>query len=213
MISIQKIMFLANNTAIRSSFLGYEETRKSHQMLYGMLVNMGFRNLYLLDHSIGVASFAMRLSRRLGFPHHQVNLIIKASLLHDIGKLNIPGTLLSKPTFLTAAEYEMVKTHPGLGAALLTEHSDTQALPQIVRHHHERFDGQGYPDHLAGEQIEIETRVVSIADAIDAMRSNRPYRRALSRQQIVNELHKGSQLQFDPFLVEPAILTLKEIGA
>ncbi len=177
-----------------------------------MLANMGLRNPYLLDHSIGVASFAMRLSRRLGFPHHQVNLIIKASLLHDIGKLSLPGTLLSKPTFLTAAEYEMVKMHPEVGAALLTEHPDTHALTRIVRHHHERFDGQGYPDQIAGDQIEIETRVISIADTVDAMRTNRPYRRALSLEQIIVELHGHANTQFDPYLVEPAILILKEMA-
>ena len=161
--------------------MGHAETRTSHQMLYEMLASMGLCNPNLLARSIDVASFAMRLSRRLGLPQPQVNLIIKASLLHDIGKLSIPGYILSKPTFLTAMEYETVKTHPGLGAALLTEHPDTQALPQIVRNHHEHFDGRGYPDQITGEQIEIETRVISIADAIYAMRSNRPYRRALSR--------------------------------
>jgi len=172
---------------------------------------VGLRDPYLLFHSLGVANFATKLARRMELHEEQVELIRRGSLLHDIGKSGVPQDILSKSALLTPEEYEIVKTHPALGAALLDDYPDFQPLMPIVRHHHEFFNGKGYPDKIAGNDIRIEARIVSVAETIDAMRSDFPYRRARSAQQITIELRKCASTQFDPLVVEPAIQILKEM--
>ena len=190
----------------------YQKTRKSNEGLSETLTRiMGQWDPYLIAHSHNVANFATKLALRLGLRQDQIDLISRSSQFHDIGKIGIHKDILSKPAKLLPNEYEIVKSHPGLGAALLQECPDAYALIPIVRHHHEFFNGRGYPDKIAGNQIEIEARVVSLADAIDAMLSDRPYRPALSLQHIIGELHKFSNIQFDPLLIEPAIQILNEI--
>lgn len=171
---------------------------------------MDLANPELLHHSIRVANLAAKIAQRLGLTEKQVELIIRVSLFHDIGKLGLSQTILSKPGPLAPLEYESIKTHPDLGAALLRECSDSHSLIPIVRHHHEYFDGNGYPDGIRGSQIEIEARIISIADAIDSMRSERPYRQALSLPQIIRELRRCAGTQFDPLVVETAIVILVE---
>jgi putative nucleotidyltransferase with HDIG domain len=135
----------------------------------------------------------------------QVELIRKGALLHDIGKLGIPVEILGKPCRLTAEEYEVVKRHAVLGVELIRKSSSLQSLVPIVRHHHEFFNGMGYPDHLMGAQIPIEARIVSVADAIEAMSSERPYRKALTMSAVMNELRAQAGSQFDPQVVDAAI--------
>lgn len=212
MSTIQKIISRTNDAVYRSSVIYYQKTRKSNDGLSETLTRlMGQWDPYLIAHSHNVSNFATKLAQRLGLRPEQIDLINRSSQFHDIGKIGVPKDILSKPARLLPNEYDIVKSHPGLGAALLQECPDAYALIPIVRHHHEFFNGRGYPDRISGSQIEIEARVVSLADAIDAMLSDRPYRRALSMQQIIAELHRYSDIQFDPILVEPAIQILVEI--
>jgi len=134
----------------------------------------------------------------------------KASLLHDIGKLGISETILLKPGKLTKEEYDIVKTHVTLGADLLEASHALEDLIPIIRHHHERYDGLGYPDGLKGDQIQLEARILSVADAVVAMASDRPYRRGLDNQEIIDEIEKFSGTQFDPLVVKIFVEILKD---
>jgi len=169
------------------------------------------RDPYVLGHSRGVTEFAVKLAKRLGLHEKQVELVRRGSLLHDIGKLGISQDILAKPAPLTADEYKIIKTHPGLGAALLEKSPHLRPLIPIVRHHHESYNGEGYPDRIANNQITIEARIVSVADAIEAMSSDRPYRKARSTEYILKELQRCSNTQFDPLVASTAMQILKEM--
>lgn len=214
MSTIQEVILQTNETIIRSGTAYHQRSWKSDARLWDVLARvMDLSNHDLLNHSIRVSNFAAQIARRLGLTIEAVELIIRASLFHDIGKLAISQSILAKPGSLTPKEYRIVKTHTELGAALLQECSDACQLIPIVRHHHEFFNGKGYPDRISGHEIEIEARIISVADAIDTMNSDRPYRRALPIQQIITELHKSAGTQFDPLVVEAAIPILKEIAS
>jgi putative nucleotidyltransferase with HDIG domain len=171
---------------------------------------MGLRDPFLLTHSLNVAVFAVKVARRLGICEEQVDIVRRSSMLHDIGKLGVSQDLLSKPAGLTEPEYEILKTHPARGAALLQECPEYQALIPIVRHHHEFFNGRGYPDGLAGEQIEIEARIVALAEVVAALSIDSPYRKACSMKKIINELNRCAGTQFDPLIVKVAIEILRD---
>ncbi|MGD9094123.1 MAG: diguanylate cyclase, partial [Anaerolineales bacterium] len=160
------------------------------------------RDPYVLGHSKQVANYAVLLAQRLGLPQRKIELVRKAGLLHDIGKLGISESILFKPDKLTKQEYEIVKRHAELGADLLeTSHALSELVP-IIRHHHEYFDGSGYPDKLVGHAIPVEARILAVADAVEAMVSDRPYRRGLTENEIIEELQRCSGKQFDPLVVK-----------
>jgi HD-GYP domain-containing protein (c-di-GMP phosphodiesterase class II) len=129
---------------------------------------------------------------------------------HDIGKLKIPSDLLNKTTALTAEEFEIMKQHPAIGEALLRPIKRLRPILPAVRHHHERWDGRGYPDGIKAEEIPIEARIIGIVDSFDAMISNRPYRKALSVPEAISELVKNSGTQFDPDLVKVFLKIIRE---
>jgi HD-GYP domain-containing protein (c-di-GMP phosphodiesterase class II) len=127
-----------------------------------------------------------------------------AANVHDIGKIQIPAEILSKPGRLTEIEFEMIKTHPVTGSKLLKNVTFTWPIADIVRQHHERIDGSGYPDGLVGDQILMEARVVAVADVMEAMASHRPYRAALGIDAALEELRAGSGTRYDPTVVAAA---------
>jgi diguanylate cyclase (GGDEF)-like protein/putative nucleotidyltransferase with HDIG domain len=178
----------------------------------GLLVTLSeiidLRDPYVLGHSKQVSRYAAEIAKILGLNEKQVDLIRRAGLLHDIGKLGVPMEILTKPGKLTAAEYEIIKNHAALGGDLVTSSPSLRPLASIIRHHHEFFDGAGYPDQLAGNQIAIEARIISVSDAIEAMISDRPYRRASKIGKIMEELQRCSGNQFDPLVVKAAIQIL-----
>ena len=167
------------------------------------------RDPNVLGHSKRVTSFAIRLAEMMGLNPKQVELIHKASLLHDIGKLGISSEILKKPGKLTPSEFETVKKHATLGGNLIKNSPSLLPLFSIVRHHHEFFNGDGYPDSLTGDQISIEAKIVSVADAVEAMASDRPYRKRLATEQIIAELKRCSGTQFDPYVTNAAIQLLE----
>ena len=160
------------------------------------------RDPYVLGHSEQVTRYATLVAQSVGLDKQHVENIRKSGLLHDIGKLGIPEHILLKPSRLTDDEYRIVKEHVVLGAEILETTPSLHELIPIVRHHHERFDGRGYPDGLTGEEIPIGARIVAVADAVEAMASDRPYRRALPLKKIIKELQNNSGTQFDPGLVK-----------
>ncbi len=165
---------------------------------------------HVLGHSIRVADFAVRIARCMGLHERQVELIRSASMLHDIGKLGISGEILSKPSKLTLEEYESVKKHVTLGVTLIDKSPSLRALAPIIGSHHEHFDGNGYPKGLRGREIPLEARIIAACDAIETMNSDRPYRKRLTTDKIVEELQRCSGTQFDPLVVQAAIATIAE---
>ncbi len=157
-----------------------------------------FRDPYTAGHQSAVADLSLRIAVELGQAADEVAAIGLGASVHDIGKIAVPAEILSRPGRLSAYEFEMVKAHCQVGYDIL---GDTRLPPQIadiVLHHHERLDGSGYPDHLAGTQISVAARIVAVADVFDAMASHRPYRPAAGQAAALAELRAGSGIRYDP---------------
>ncbi|HEX4992389.1 MAG TPA: HD domain-containing phosphohydrolase, partial [Rubrobacteraceae bacterium] len=154
------------------------------------------------EHLKAVSRLASRIGSSMSLPRDRLDALALGALLHDVGKIGVPDEILHKPGPLTDKEYETIKRHPVLGAEMLAPVEKlAQAIP-AVRHHHERFDGRGYPDGLRGEQIPLTARVVSVADAFDSMIRDRPYGYGISRQAALEEVERNSGTQFDPRVVK-----------
>ena len=160
------------------------------------------KDVYTRGHTQRVSELALRVGQELRLPHEQLRVLSRAAMLHDIGKIGVPDSILGKPGPLTPEEYEIIKEHPGRGHAIIKDVRSLQAEVGGVRHHHERWDGAGYPDGLAGEAIPLEARVIAVADVFDALTSPRPYRGAWSRERAVALIHEQSGAQFDPRCVD-----------
>ena len=160
------------------------------------------RDDYTGDHSSHVVELAGRVSRRLDCDAEQVSAIEQVAVLHDIGKVGIPDAILRKAGALTPDEWEIMRRHPILGAAIVERASALADLAPAIRAGHENWDGSGYPDGLAGEAIPLAARVVLACDAWDAMTSDRPYRRALSDENAMSELHRHRGVMFWPPAVD-----------
>jgi diguanylate cyclase (GGDEF)-like protein/putative nucleotidyltransferase with HDIG domain len=162
----------------------------------------------MAGHSQRVAVHAVALAEDLNLPPLRVDAIRQAAYLHDIGKIGVPDGILGKVGRLTAEEYEAIKQHVQLGVQLLESCPQLSHLAPIVRYHHERWDGHGYPDGVQGGRIPIEARILSLGDAVDAMASGRAYRAAMNRDEIIAELRRAASAQLDPHLCEVYIRIL-----
>ncbi len=160
------------------------------------------RDFYTKGHSQAVSNYAGRIATKMGFPKETVKLFKRMTLLHDIGKLGIKDTILNKQGSLTQEEWEIMKKHPIIGEEILKPVLGEEEMLSIVRGHHERYDGTGYPDRLSQDKINIFASIVSVADAYHAMTSHRSYRSALSREHAIEELKKNSGTQFNPKIVQ-----------
>jgi diguanylate cyclase (GGDEF)-like protein/PAS domain S-box-containing protein len=168
------------------------------------------KDRYMRGHQERASLWAAALAEDMGLPSEQVRNIRIAGLLHDIGKVSINDGILNKPGKLTEEEFAKVKRHAPLGAEImLSEAEALQQLAAIVRYHHEHFDGTGYPDGLAGEQIPLEARIMSVVDVFDAMTHERSYRKALSREEAIAEIERGAGTQFDPAVVKAFLALAK----
>lgn len=159
------------------------------------------KDTYTRNHSRNVARYAVVLGERLGLSSEELLNINYGAILHDIGKIGIPEVILNKPGRLGTDEFQLIKTHPTIGVNILAPIDFLGEAIDVVRHHHERYDGNGYPYGLKGESIPYAARIVGIADAWDAMTSHRSYRHALTVEAAVRELQDGSGGQFDPVMV------------
>lgn len=159
------------------------------------------KDLYTKGHSVRVAEYAVLIAEALELPLERVRRIEYAALLHDIGKVGVSRRVLSKQSRLSDDEYSEIKRHPQMGAHIVADVPYLADLVPFIEHHHERIDGRGYGDGVAGDDIPLEARILAVADSYDAMTSVRPYRDAMSHEDALAELHKGSGTQFDPELV------------
>jgi len=158
------------------------------------------RDPYTLGHSARVAKVAGWLGEALGYNDTDLRDLKLGALLHDIGKLSVPDSVLFKPARLSKEEFEEIMGHPASGDGMICESGANDVICQIVKHHHENYDGSGYPEGLAGDEIPLSARVVRLADAFDAMYSKRPYRDKMTIMYIRDELDKGAGAEFDPEL-------------
>jgi diguanylate cyclase (GGDEF)-like protein/putative nucleotidyltransferase with HDIG domain len=156
------------------------------------------RDPYVGGHAAKVADYAIAIAHELNVPEHRLESLRQAGFLHDIGKIGISEQVLHKPDKLTSEEYEYVKKHAALGAEFLETCRGLRHLAPFVRHHHERWDGKGYPDRLKGEEIELEARILAVCDSAEAMASDRPYRKGMSLDEMIEEIRRCAGTQFDP---------------
>ncbi len=164
---------------------------------------------YTYGHSNRVAWYSVIIGKRIGLPADKLLILEKAALLHDIGKINVPDYILQKDNKLTSKEYQTVKMHAVIGYEILKTMTDIEDLYLTARHHHERYDGAGYPDGLKGMEIPLFARIVAVADTFDAMTSDRPYRKALDKETVIKELRHASDTQLDPYLCDIMIELIK----
>ena len=179
-----------------------EARPRALSIIYALAATVDAKDHYTYGHSRKVSDYSVAIAEALNLPSDRIATIRAASLLHDIGKVGIPDSILSKEGPLTDEEWEPVRIHPKLGVEILRHIIDlVNCLPAIL-HHHEHYDGKGYPSGLKGDSIPLEGRILAIADAYDAMTSPRPYREQLSPQSAIEELRRCAGTQFDPELVE-----------
>ncbi len=170
------------------------------------------RDQYNGDESRDLARVVAAMAERLEMGERQADALALATVLHDIGKIGVPDAVLNKRDKLSSEEIDMIRQHPEIGRRIMQEAEQIQDLVAAILYHHERWDGQGYPEQLKGEEIPLMARIVGIFDAYRAMSSNRPYRQAMDCAQIIDEMRKGAGTQFDPGLVELFIDIIQEDG-
>ena len=163
-------------------------------------------------HDGRVAHLAVDIGRQIGMPASELEVLGRAGLLHDVGKLGIPASILDKPAALTEAEWRIMRTHPELGLAILGATGRITREMLAVLYHHERMDGAGYPHGLAASEIPIEARIVAVADTFDALTSDRPYRRALTHSDALRRVRREAGEHLDPTLVG-ALLRSQAVNA
>jgi len=192
---------LLESTQAEGSASGAGQAERNAELLKQVTAAVETQDRYTIGHARRVARNAALVASGMGLSDEEVATVRAAATLHDIGKLDVPREILNKPGKLTPEEFEVIKHHAADGAALVACLGDAE-LTTIVRHHHERVDGTGYPDGLAGHQIPIGARILAVADTFDAIVSPRPYRPAATHKRAIDVLHEGSGTHFDPDVVK-----------
>jgi energy-coupling factor transport system substrate-specific component len=192
--------------------LAEQQVRMGNESVIAMTKALFVKDRDTGEHSHRVAFYASKLGEKYGFSEDEIRNLRKAAILHDIGKIAVPDAVLNKPAKLTDEEYEIIKSHAPVGADILKGFTMIRHVQAGARYHHERYDGKGYPDGLSGEDIPLYGRIISIADAYDAMTAKRVYRNALDMDQVIGELKRCRGTQFDPDLTD-LFLQLIEEGA
>lgn len=179
-----------------------KKTAENNRLFLGIVKSLAAaidaKDTYTNGHSVRVAEYSREIAKRAGFDADMQQRIYITGLLHDVGKIGIPDAIINKEGKLNDEEYDIIKTHPEKGSTILRNIKEMPELTIGARWHHERFDGKGYPEGLKGKSIPEEARIIAIADAYDAMTSNRSYRRSLPQDVVRNEIEKGKGAQFDP---------------
>lgn len=210
--SLLLVVFLT----ILLSFDALKIMRSQQQKIEGLMgIRLAFASLidlkdsYTEGHSTHVRDLTRQFLEYLKLPSTEIEEITTAAELHDIGKIGVPDSILKKPGKLNEEEFLEIKKHPARGADAVKSLPGFDVISKVIRHHHERYDGTGYPDGLSADKIPFGSRMLSIIDAYDAMIYSRPYREAMKRKDTLNVLEEGTGKQFDPFLVSSFIKFLQ----
>ena len=202
---MKKSALAVENMALYESMIG-----NFYGILRSLVNALEAKDLYTGKHSERVTKFAVRIAHKMGCNVTQVEALQTVGYLHDIGKIGIADSIRNKPSGLTPEEYELVKKHPAIGESIVAELGLRPEERAIIRHHHERWDGKGYPDGLAGHDIPTLARIVVVADAYDAMTSKRAYRDTMSRVEALGELRRNRGKQFDAEVVDAFMETVEK---
>ncbi len=179
--------------------------------LQALVAAVDAKDSYTARHSMAVTDYAVATGRRLGLNEHDLKSLERVGLLHDVGKIGTPESILLKPAGLSDEEWQVVREHPEMGGHIVETIPFLAHLMPVVRSHHERWDGLGYPDRLKGDKIPLLARVLAVADAFDAMTSDRPYRKGMPTSSAAEEMVQGKGVQFDPDVVD-ALLSAVAAG-
>ena len=194
---LEKASFSIENLALYENI--YENLFST---LYAFVETIEARDPYTKQHSASVSKFAMSIAKENGCSQEEISKLDISGNLHDIGKIGIPDSILLKPGRLTDEEYEIIKKHPVIGSNIIGHLGMWTEEQEIIRHHHEKFDGTGYPDRLKGEEIPFLARILSVADVYDALTTHRSYRRRMSNKAAADIIKENSGSQFDPEIVD-----------
>ncbi|MBC7319958.1 HD domain-containing protein [bacterium] len=190
--------------------LASEVSRTYDQAISTLIKLLGVFDSYTSNHSLRVAQLSEDIAREMGLSEVQVERIRNAALLHDLGKIGLPLNILNKPDKLTREEWLQIYRHPIIGADISKEVSRFKEVPLWIRHHHERYNGNGYPDNLKGEEIPLESRIIACADAFDAITTDRPYSRRRGIEEAKAELSRSMGTQLDPKVVSALFRVLEK---
>lgn len=173
-----------------------------HDIIESLTAALDAKDVYTAGHSTRVGNMAYELAKALGVDEYSLEMIHIAGHLHDIGKIGVPDSILNKKGTLNSNEWEIMKSHSETGYNILKKAESLEEISYIVLHHHERWDGTGYPQGISKEKIPIGARIISICDSIDAMRSQRPYKKVISDEECYNEILKNKGLMYDPQITD-----------
>jgi len=202
---VEKASFLTENLALYENI--YENLFST---LYAFVETIEARDPYTKQHSANVSKYAMSIAKAYGCLQDEIARLNVSGNLHDIGKIGIPDSILLKPGRLTDEEYEIIKKHPVIGSNIIGHFGMWTDEQSIIRHHHERFDGKGYPDGLKGEEIPLLARILAVADVYDALTTDRSYRRKMPEHVAVKIIRENAGSQFDPKIVNIFLKLQKE---
>lgn len=211
--SIKKIeIFIVGITSSIYDYLNYYQLIKNRDDIIHIITKLvEARDPYTAGHQEKVAQLAISIAREMGLGEDRIEAVRLASLVHDIGKINIPSEILNKPSNLNDIEYSLVKNHSRLGYDILKEITFTSPIAEIVYQHHEKFDGSGYPRGLKGEQIMLEARIICVADIFEAISSHRPYRPSLGIEAAEDELKRNRGILYDTEVVDACLKVCSKI--
>ncbi|MCF0129594.1 MAG: HD-GYP domain-containing protein [Pseudobutyrivibrio sp.] len=204
----QQILEKAESLKHKSQETKEKYVRLSFEMIKTLINAIDAKDQYTHGHSERVARYSLMLADKMKLEPEKLDNIYIAALLHDIGKIGVSDTIINKDGKLTADEYDNIKQHPVLGSQILTNISEMPVAVIGAKYHHERYDGTGYPEGLKGEEIPLEARIISVADAYDAMTSNRSYRNSMTQEKVREQLVNGRGRQFDPEIVDQMLIIM-----
>lgn len=182
-----------------------------HDIIKSMVAALEAKDFYTSGHSTRVAQMAYNLGEFLGMTEKELKLIHIAGDLHDIGKIGIPDSVLNKPGNLEVDEWELMKKHCDIGYNILSKASTFKEISEIILYHHERWDGKGYPKGLRKEEIPFPSRILAVCDSVDAMKSDRPYRKSISDEICRHEISKNQGVMYDSEIAECMLENWNEI--
>jgi HD-GYP domain-containing protein (c-di-GMP phosphodiesterase class II)/pSer/pThr/pTyr-binding forkhead associated (FHA) protein len=212
---LELLLAVARQAGVAFQRLQFSE--QFRQMLRGtvraLVAAIEAKDEYTKGHSERVTSYALRIGAAMRLEEPQLRMLELAGFLHDVGKIGIPESILRKAGPLTDKEYEIIKEHARTGGSIIRNIEGVSDLAEIVEHHHERWDGNGYPDGLKADEASLLSRILVVADAYDAMSSNRPYRDSLARERVIRTMQEASGKQFDPRIVEYFLQVMEDEAA